>query len=225
MLIERRSIINFRPLAKSLAESLELTRPDPTFAEWLEAICPPPIIPVRTAFRWMKAATRVMCFLLGLNPREVPTSLKIEGRDFSISDVLTRPEADCTDAMLQFREAFNTFMADKTLAEAAASVVAGEDEDSRITRASNGKIKGGKGGDRRDYAKFVATHFKVMNTIFQKWDKFITNDPAQYAKMVEAMRATILGGPFQGRHKDLNPMPESVAKLLASILKERLSKK
>ncbi|MGO8699627.1 MAG: hypothetical protein ACLQVY_18160 [Limisphaerales bacterium] len=221
--------------------------PDPVFEDWLKSVCP--FISERTAYRWMKAARRVMFILLELHGGKVaaidlegkpinpitidlegnPIKIYLEGNRFFLSDILSRPEADCSDAMLKIREALDTFLADKTLSEATASVIDGEDEAHRITRAANGKLKGGKPHNRLDYARFVATHFEAMSGIFQKWDEFITEQPEEHAKMAEAMRVTIMGGAIRflkkGRPKDLKPMPVSVAKLLAGILRTRLSDK
>jgi hypothetical protein len=157
MLIERRQVLFYEHSYLPYREALEkAVQPDPTFEAWYMTVCP--FHCRRTANRWMAAAGRVMCFLLEEDRRFPPSAMEIDGEKLPISFVLTAPEADCTPAMLDFREKFKTFLADKTLANAAATVIDGESEAHRITRAANGKLKryAGGSGDRKDYPRFIA---------------------------------------------------------------------
>ena len=179
-----------------------------------------------TALRWMAAAKRVMCVLHELHHAFPAIELELDGEKQRISYVLTAPESDCSRAMLTFRESFDIFLKDKTLSEATEATLDGESEAHRITRAANGKRKGGKGGNRRAYARFIAAHFKAMGSIARKWDKLMQSDPGEYARMAEVIRATVLGGAIKlhekGRPFDCRPWPVSFTKLIGATCKERL---
>jgi hypothetical protein len=195
------------------------------FHVWLLGYCPS--IPERTAYRWMESANRVVGHLLEIHHSNTPVWIELDGERYFISTVLTMPEADCTEAMRTFRETFNTFLADKTLAEATQCALNGCDESHRITRAANGKEKGGtRGENRRAYARFLAIHFKEMTQCIERWDKFISENPSEHAKMTEAVRAVVLGGKFKieekGRPTDFKGWPKSFSDLMLGVLKERV---
>jgi hypothetical protein len=199
--------------------------PDPIFEEWLAKVCAE--ISRRTAYRWMQAASRVLCFLLERWCDEAPTHVELDGIKYLISYVLTAQESDCSPAMTKFKKAFEAFLADKTLSEALAAAIDGESDASRFTLAANGKIKGGaRGENRRNYAHFVFRHFKALNHIQSRWDKLNMKQPGEQSKMTETLRATILGGPLKlhekGRPVDFKPWSASFSKLMFDILKERL---
>jgi hypothetical protein len=222
-LLEDRQVLSLRHDGATPTEAWEN---DKTFKEWIgEKIV---VISWRTAQRWMQAANRVMCIVLEHHHSDPPLTVAMDGRVLPISDVLTAPESESTEAMRTFQETFKTFLGDRTLIEVAASVVDGESEGSHITRAANGKLKGGRGGNRRAYAQFVACHFKQISNILKKWDALQRKDPGEYAKMTEAIRRTVLGGPVKikdrGRPVDMTPWPKSFTELIVSIGKERLGK-
>jgi hypothetical protein len=225
MLLEKRADMMTCHDGKSLNWT-DKTKPESEqFLAWMKSLSPE--IPERTAYRWMEAAGRVMCIILELHHSEPPVRVILDGEEYSISYALTAPVEDCSPAMLSLRDGFERYLADKTLVEAAKCSLNGCSEPHRITRAANGKRKGGAGGNRRDYAHFLAVHFKEASQSILKWDKLILNNPSQHAKMAEAIRATILGGPLRmhekGRPVDLKPWPESFSKLMAGVLKERLN--
>jgi hypothetical protein len=213
--------------------SNQYTPHDELCAVWLAKNCPG--FPERTARRWRTAARHVMCLLLEIpDPADShpPVFMELDGQEHLISTVLTMPNEESTPAMRTFQDTFNTFLADKTLAEAAACALDGEDEPSRIVRAANGKHKGGKGGDRRNYSKFVAVHYSALSHIYATWDRIHKNDPSQHSDMTAAVKAHILGGTFTvydlnkiGERKriwtiTLKPLPQSVRKLMFDALKE-----
>ena len=72
----------------------------------------------------------------------------------------------------------------------------------------------------------MACHSNEISNIIRKWDTFKQQDDGAHARMVEAMRVTILGGPLKieekGRPVDMKPWPESFTKLMVSIGQERL---
>jgi len=194
------------------------------FGLWLSTECPS--ISKTTAYNWMAAAERVMGQLLEIHHSNTPVEIELGGERYFISTVLTMPDADCTDAMRTFQGTFNTFLADKTLAEATAGALCGAEEH-RIDRAANGKRKGGtRGEDRRAYAKFLAVHFKEMTQCINRWDKFIAENPSEHARMTEVIRAVVLGGNFKieekGRPVDFKGWPKSFSDLMLGVLKERV---
>jgi hypothetical protein len=193
-------------------------------ADWLKLEAPQ--LTERTARRWMMSARRVIAHLLEIHAPNAPVKIALDGREHWISGVLTASEADCTPAMLTFRETFDVFLKDKTLSEAAACALDGESEDSRIARAANGKLKGGMGGNRRDYPRFFVEHFKAVAHGIRRWEKLAVTDPGLHAKMTEAIRVTVLGGHFKleekGRPMDFEGWPKLFSELMLAILKERV---
>lgn len=196
------------------------------FATWLDEVCPE--ISIRTAMRWRAAADRVMRIVTESHLPDPVVWKDFGGKKFYVSTVLSLATEDCSPDMLTFRETFERFLADKSLAEVTRCALNGCDEAHNIDRAANGKLKGGAGNvNRRDYARFLIVHFKEMSHLIGKWDGFIERDPAQFAKMAESLRSIILGGPVKieerGRPIDMPGWPASFTKLLVQLGKERLS--
>jgi hypothetical protein len=185
-----------------------------------------PMIPRPSAYRLMTAAARVMAILTETHHTHPVVWLELGGERYYASTVLTMPPAEAKPEIITFQQTFQHFLADKTLAEVTRCALNGCDAAHNISKADTGRKTGGKGGDRRAYAQFIACHFKEMAGIFKKWDTLLQKDPAEFSRMTESIRACFLGGPVKigakGRPADMQPLPKSAAELMLGVLKERL---
>jgi hypothetical protein len=123
-----------------------------------------------TADRWMLAAERVARLQLGVRmDMELPGAIDVEGVLIPLSQALTAPEAELPERALQFRQGVFDFMRDKTLSEAMVAAIDGESPAHRITRAGAGKMKGGAGGDRKDWPAFIAEKLSDVTGHLKHW--------------------------------------------------------
>jgi hypothetical protein len=187
---------------------------DPLLGEWLQRECPK--ITERTARRWRACARRVVAHLADCHPLLAPVKIELGDRELYISDALQMPPDQSGAAvkvkyysrietiapnLQDFIDKFHGWIADKKLCELAASVLDGERDASSITLVTNGKLKGGHGGeDRRAYALFAARHMEKMCQHLNEWAKLL-DDPEQETAMVGVIRAILLGDFCSLSHK------------------------
>ena len=209
-------------------------QPDPTAQEWLAS--QGFNVPAWTISRWKSFASRAMAFLLnevgGTESGRV--TMELDGELFRISDVLTRPESDCTPAMLKFRASLDALLSDATLVQASEVLLGGQSDGRRLTLAANGKKHGGyRGENRRNYSLYVAVRMNGMAQNVERWEKFVIKNPFEADNMREAMRTVIMGGRFlaqcnfpkDGAKADTflvesKGWPKGFRKMMLSVLKE-----
>ncbi len=133
-----------------------------SFEAWLESVG----ISKTTGYRWMEAAERVARLQLHIPAADdFSPFMEIGGEAVPLSLALTAPEHELSAEALAFRQGVFDFMADKTISEAINAAVDGDSPASRISRAGNGKQKGGAGTqDRKEFEKFTATKLKHITT-------------------------------------------------------------
>ena len=124
-----------------------------------------PEVSIQTCRTWMRAAANISRAL-------PPMTVDVE---VTVSQVLSRPDAELTDEQRKYKQAWFDFTADKTIKECLNSVTVYGDDAHRVDRAVNGKTKGGKGGekaaDRKAFEKFTATklgHITTFLTVQKK---------------------------------------------------------
>lgn len=112
--------------------------------------------------RYMKMSANVVR-LSGVAPLEL-----------SISSIVGAAAEDLpNDAAREAQQLLFAFTADKTIKDCLAAVVVDGDEPHRITRAANGKTKGGtRGEDRKDFPKFIGVHLSDISAHLKSWSKF-----------------------------------------------------
>lgn len=127
-----------------------------------------PEISERTARRWMEVAERSM----------QATGVVI---DIPVTKLLTAPTEELPEKAREARQLYLDFTEGKTLKELREVVVDGEDPH-RITRAHNGRTKGGtKGEDRKDWPTFIGQKLSDVTAHLKHWQSFT---PAQTAAAV-----------------------------------------
>jgi hypothetical protein len=197
------------------------TKPrDQQFIAWLSSRD----IAVPTAYRWMEAADRVSRLQLGLlMSDELPSHIEVEGTRVPLSVALTAPEAELPEAALKYRQDVSNFMADKTLAEACSAALDGESPAHRITRAADGKRKGGAGQpDRKDWPEFVFRKFGELAEHLSHWDRM---SAGQKAEILGAVKAAFLGQDISWRNRRVKKFglwPEELCAVAVEALRQRL---
>lgn len=123
-----------------------------------------PQVSYDTAHRWMQAAERTMK-AVGLDQRLLT---------LPVSEMLNTAAEDLPDdAAREAQQLLFDFTRDKTIKDCLAAVVVDGDEPHRITRAANGKTKGGtRGEDRKDFPKFIGVHLSDISAHLKSWSKF-----------------------------------------------------
>jgi hypothetical protein len=117
----------------------------------------------RTLRRWMETAERAL----------LASGVVV---DIPVTQLLTAPAEELGAEQLEARQLYLDFAEGKTLKELREVVVDGE-EPHRITRAHNGRAKGGtKGEDRKDYPKFIGEKLSDVTAHLKHWQSFT---PAQ----------------------------------------------
>jgi hypothetical protein len=122
-----------------------------------------------TLYRWIGAAQGTRRGALE------NAAIDVEALSVPLSVVLTAPEEELPEEAREVRQLLFRFMAEKSSLKecAAAGVVVDGDDASRITRAHNGKSKGGtRGEDRKDFPKFIKGKLAHINTHLEHWDAF-----------------------------------------------------
>ncbi len=178
------------------------------FGKWLESHR----IPVSTAYRWIDCADRVMRSRLGLSMiDDIQPYIEVEGTVIPHSQILTLPEAELPDAARKLRQDVFGFMQDKTLGEAARAAFGGDSPSHRITRAANGKAKGGtRGEDRKDWPTYIARHLSDVTGLLGCNEK---NREKRYADMTAGQRQKIEDAFATALTKWPTPLVEHLAKL------------
>ena len=121
-----------------------------------------PKITHSTANRWMQAAENIVKFL------PPPDALDIE-----VSVLLTTDTAKLSGPEAKYKQMLLDLNGNTTLRDAANGVFNEGDEAHRITRAVNGKTKGGKGNvDRKDFPQFIAKALRVLTAHLAHYDTF-----------------------------------------------------
>ena len=119
-------------------------------------------LPYRTAARWITAAENIIKFL------PPPEALEIE-----VSVLLVTEDAKLSKSDLKYKQMLLDLNGNTTLKDAANGVFNEGDEAHRITRAHNGKAKGGKGNvDRKDFPLFIGRKLSDLSTHLQHYKKF-----------------------------------------------------
>ncbi|HEX3717499.1 MAG TPA: hypothetical protein VH595_05980 [Verrucomicrobiae bacterium] len=205
---ERRERMSSCQRGKSLAWHDGTKDDSQKFLVWLAKNCPK--IPERTAYRFMEIAEKVLLHL-GIAAME----------GMRVSEMLTDLGSPASASILGY-------ISGKTMRACLAGVVIEGDETTRLVRAQNGKHKGGTNAhdNRRDYPKFIIRHFKSISTIQAKWARIIAKHPGEHAKMMQALRAIILGGPVRlvdgGRLIDQDPWDKDFTRAIRDLANERL---
>ena len=159
-----------------------------------------PKIVYRTAARWMAAAENITKFL------PPPTGLAVD-----ISVLLTTDAAKLSPANAKYKQMLLDLNGNTTLKDAANGVFNEGDEAHRITRAVNGKTKGGKGTvDRKDFPTFIGRKLSDLSTHLRGYQQF---------SVPQLERTELLFK--QNVTKWPSPVLELVAKLVREELKTR----
>lgn len=164
-----------------------------------------------TLYRWIGAAENG-CKMLG-------ESIDISSCGVSVSGLLTIPEAELPEGAREARQMLFDWMEDKTIGECLRGCVVDGDDASRITRAHNGKTKGGsRGEDRKDFPKFIGEHVSDVTTLLggrekdreKRW-KGMT--PGQREKIQDAFGTAFQNWP--------TPLLEELGKRIKEEIKQR----
>jgi len=116
----------------------------------------------RNCNRWMQMAETVTGHALGKHTLALPISTIIS----SDASALAAPEQEAQQLLLDFMDG-------KTIKECLAGVVVDGDEAHRLTRAVNGKTKGGHNGeDRKAWHIFVQVKLKNLSEHLSHWKAF-----------------------------------------------------
>lgn len=162
LLEHRASLASFSHNGKSSISGRNQHSGESGFSDWMESVG----ISKTTGYRWMDAAERVARLQLHIPAAEAfQPYLDVGGEAVPLSMALTAPEQELSAEALKFRQGVFDFMADKTISEAINAAVDGDSPASRISRAANGKVKGGAGTqDRKEFEKFTATKLRHITT-------------------------------------------------------------
>ena len=202
------------------------TKPESAqFGKWLESV----VIASRTAYRWIDCTERVMRHHLGLTMGDdLPAAIEIEGVAMPLSQVLMLPEARLPAAARKLHQDVFDFMQDKSLGEAARAAFGGDSAASRITRAANGKTRGGThdADDRKDWPKFVGVSLKTLNSHVSHWDSM---SAVQRAEITSGLVALCTGGEYKPAHTrspiQFGLWPQELCEAMAESLRLRLKRK
>lgn len=172
---------------------------DGTFQAWLLKNIPE--VPKSTAYRWMAAARTVFAAL----------SDQMPVIDISVSQLLTLPDGQLSEPQREAKQLYFDFTKDKTIADCIRGAALEGDEPHRITRAHNGKTKGGsKGENRKDFPKFIANKLSDVSTHLESWD---------------SMTATQRGLVQDHFERALGEWPKALLEVLRDQLKKELQKR
>ena len=125
-----------------------------------------PEVSVQTCRVWMRAAGNIV--------KALPEAV-VDVETVSISQILSKPDAELTPAQRKYKQAWFDFTADKSIRQCLDSVTIYGEPAHNVDRAVNGKTKGGKGSDaapdRKAFEKFTATklgHITTFLTVQKK---------------------------------------------------------
>lgn len=167
---------------------------------WLKEVYPE--FHPRKAQRWMEVAEGVMKCV----------GLEADGiKQLPWSVVLSSPAEDLPAEAREAQQLVFDFTEGKTMKECLEGVVVDGDEPHRITRAHNGKTKGGsKGENRKDFPKFIANKLSDVSTHLESWDS-----------MTAAQRGEI----HDHFERALEAWPTPLLEKLAAQLKKEMQKR
>lgn len=168
------------------------------FQKWIEENLP---INYDRANHWMNVASACLKGA-GLDSAALPDSPE---------RLLNAPESELSEAGLEARQLLLDFTKDKTMADCLRAVTVEGDAAHRITRAHNGKSKGGHdGGDRKDFPKFIGVHLSDITAHL----KFYKSFTGVMVETIESkFKAAIAKWP--------SPLLEAIKKLITEELKTR----
>lgn len=131
------------------------------FQQWIAIEFPQ--ISIDTAQRWMRAAQNVVrC--VGIQRTELP---------MAISEIMGTAAKELPAAAQEAQQLLLDFCAEKTIKDCLAAVIVDGDPAHRITRAHNGRTKGGtRGEDRKNFPEFVGRKLKEVSTHLQSWKRY-----------------------------------------------------
>lgn len=154
----------------------------------------------RNLARWMEMTERVL-LATGLESHALPASL---------AEIVAPESSGLSTDALAARQLLFDFTNDKTIRDCLAGVVEG-DAAHRITRAHNGRTKGGHdGGDRKDFPKFIGVHLSDITSHL----KFFKSFTGAMVEIIEAkFKAAIAKWPTS--------LLETLKKLITDELKTR----
>lgn len=202
-----------------------------------------PEISIVTAQRWMRAAANVLRAVGDGQGGEHPTSNSqrstsnggngvIDIEAIPVSELLATPDDELPEASREWKQAWFDFTSNKTIKECLAGVFVDGDDGHRVDRAVNGKLLGGGGGDRKDFADFTLRKLKHISTFFGSWD---TMTERQRTEIKDEFTAAICGEEFKLRGRveqdelvapvKFEPWPEEVCEVAMEAIRARLKAK
>lgn len=180
-----------------------------------------PELPESTAQRWQTAAMRsAKAALTGYAPAQIENGvIEVDGEVISISQVLTTPEQELSKSAREAKQLLLDFCADKTIKDCLSAVVNDGDADSRITRAANGKSKGGSNGeDRKDWPAYIGRHTSDITFLIGGKEK---NKETRWKGMTAGQREKIQDAFTTA----LGNWPTGLLEHIANAAKEELKKR
>lgn len=195
LLIEKRTSLAMTSHSGKSYQKTDRTKPeDAQFGLWLKASG----LPNSTAYRWIDCTERIM----GFHQIGDSNYIDIEGSPVLISQVLTLPEDRLSADALDLRQSVFAFMADKSLGAAVRAAIGGDSPAHRITRAGNGKLKGGTNiEDRADYPEYIRRALSALSAHLAghgknheaRWAKTMT--PLQRQQIMDSFSTAIIKWP------------------------------
>jgi len=172
------------------------------FMPWVEKTFPE--VTHNCCNRWMRGMSNVL------------KALPAPPIDIEVSVVLTTPKEQLAPAQQKYKQAFLNLTDGRTLKECTSGVFVEGDEPHRIDRAINGKTKGGAGGDRKDFPRFVARHLGAITSMLVVKKK----GAAPKARQLAADQRANIGGSFAAALKQWpRPILEVIKEAAAQELK------
>lgn len=174
-------------IAGALLNEVKEELPHGDFEEWCRGNLP---VKERTWQVWMRAAANVVKALPGMPRLQALYDKAIDIEAIPVSEMLTAPEDELPASALAWRQQWLDFTSERTLKECLDGVFVDGDEGHRVDRAINGKLKGGAGGDRKDFPLFVAVKLKDMGSHLAHWEGM---SETQRTEVKLAVRAAVTG--------------------------------
>ena len=168
-----------------------------------------PEISARTATTWMRAAESVTRAL------KFPDAIEVDSVITPLSEIIAGDDKKLSKEAKALKQLWFNFTEGKTIKDCIAGVVIDGDADSRIDRAINGKTKGGAGGDRKDFPRFIARHLRCVTSmlVIKK-----SGRPAKARALAADQRANI-GAAFDGA---LKQWPRWTIEIISQTVRQEL---
>lgn len=189
------------------------------FEDWIRQNIPD--VGLTTARTWMRAAANVV---KALPPAPAAGDI-IDVEAISVSSILSTPSDELPEEARAWRQTWLDFTSHKTIKECLAGVFIDGDADHRVDRAINGKMKGGAGGDRKDFPLFVARKLRDAGVHMGHWEGM---SAAQHNEVCAVVLAAISGdevllrGRNAGKPMAFEAWPLEVCAVVADACRERL---